>query len=436
MNRHLGHQEEGQATQKHGWRRAIVPFAAAAVAAMALAASSVASFADQLSGSIDVAWVTNHKEPMDKLIAKFEAQNPGTKINITYQSVDAYWASIRTKMNSGTAPDVMFVWNGNGNPGAQLQFSPGGYLADLSNSPWISQVPASVAPNTMYQGKTYALPLVFEGIGLIANDDAIAKLGLSVPKTWPQLMSFCSAASAKGKIPFVLPAQTTQNVLHIAYSLAAGLVYGPDPNFNAEQAAGKVTFSSSPGWNQVFQKIADMQKAGCFGPDAAGTSVDTSIRQLGTGQALATFFANGALPSITASYSSLKLTVYPAPVDDNDASWLEAGVAACGAVNAKSKNPALAHAFLDFLAEPESDTLYADDVASLPVFPTKGYTPVPALANLWTAIQTHKDVPFLEQSWPNASVLNALQVGVQDIIGGRATPASVLKSMDDAYNQG
>jgi raffinose/stachyose/melibiose transport system substrate-binding protein len=430
-------------------RATVVSFIGAAIAAAALAlagcsgstssgSTSSGSSSGELSGTLNVSWLTAQQPAMATLITRFEKAHPSVKINAAYLAVSAYQASLRTKLNSGTAPDVFFLWLGNGNPGAQLQFSPDGYLADLSSSPWVSDVPKSEIGNAEYQGKVYAMPLQEEGMGMAFNLSALKATGQSVPTTWTGLLNFCQKVNAQGKIPISLPAATTQYALNIVYPLAAGLVYGPNPDFDSQQAAGKVTFSSSAGWQKAWNQLEQMKTNHCFGSNAAGTTPDEQGTEIGTGQAISAVSATGTLSSFTSAYPSLKLGLYPMPVSDNpaDNSYLEDGLVASAGVNAKSHNLALAKAFLDFIAQPANDVTYANDSFAVPVFPPAGYTPPAELKILVTTQQADKNVDFLDAAWPNPSVQNALGVGVQQIIGGTGTTASVLSAMDAAYKQG
>src|SRR5688572_16519185 len=92
---------------------------------------------------------------IEDVVKAFEAANPGVKVNFTTGGADQYQQQIRTQLASGTAPDVMSVWPGNGNPGATFVLAKPGYLLDLSDQPWASKLPAGVQGVTQYEGKTY-----------------------------------------------------------------------------------------------------------------------------------------------------------------------------------------------------------------------------------------------------------------------------------------
>src|SRR5215510_1596285 len=187
----------------------------------------------------------------------FEAANPGVKVRYTTSGADQYQQQIRTQLASGTTPDVMTVWPGNGNPGATYVLAKPGYLLDLSDQPWAAKLPAGVKGVAQYQGKTYNAVFGLNGIGAVYNQDALTKAGLTAPNTYTELLAFCKAAAAKGTPAFALGIQDNWVTQLILYALVATTVYGGDRNFDAEMQDGKATFSNSP-WTTAMSKYLEM----------------------------------------------------------------------------------------------------------------------------------------------------------------------------------
>src|SRR5215510_4590832 len=194
---------------------------------------------------------------IEQVVAAFEAANPGVKVNFTTSGADQYQQQIRNQLASGTAPDVMTVWPGNGNPGATFVLAKSGYLMDLSNQPWAAKLPAGVKGVAQYQGKTYNAVFGLNGIGAVYNQDALTKAGLTAPSTYSELLAFCKAAAAKGTPAFALGIQDNWVTQLILYALVATTVYGGDRNFDAEMQDGKATFSNSP-WTTAMSKYLEM----------------------------------------------------------------------------------------------------------------------------------------------------------------------------------
>src|SRR5918994_6159817 len=110
---------------------------------------------------------------IEDVVKAFEAANPGVKVNFTTGGADQYQQQIRTQLASGTAPDVMSVWPGNGNPGATFVLAKPGYLRDLSDRPWAAKLPEAVKTVAQYEGKTYNAIFGLNGIGAIYNQQAM-----------------------------------------------------------------------------------------------------------------------------------------------------------------------------------------------------------------------------------------------------------------------
>jgi raffinose/stachyose/melibiose transport system substrate-binding protein len=146
---------------------------------------------------------------VEDVVKAFEKANPGVKVRYTTSGADQYQQQIRTRLSSGTAPDVMSVWPGDGNPGATYVLAEPGYLRDLSDQPWAANLPDAIKTVARYQGKTYNAVFGQNGIGAIYNERAMEKAGLTPPETWTELLAFCRAAKAQGTPPSPWATRTT-----------------------------------------------------------------------------------------------------------------------------------------------------------------------------------------------------------------------------------
>ncbi len=182
---------------------------------------------------------------IEDVVKAFEAANPGVEVRFTTSGADQYQQQIRTQLASGTAPDVMSVWPGNGNPGATYVLAKPGYLLDLSDQPWAAKLPEAVKTVAQYEGKTYNGIFGLNAIGAIYNEQAMDKAGLTPPGTWTELLAFCRAAAAKGTPAFALGNQDNWVTQLVAYALVATVVYAPDRDFDKKMQAGQATFAGS-----------------------------------------------------------------------------------------------------------------------------------------------------------------------------------------------
>src|SRR6185312_11321273 len=105
-----------------------IPLALALGVAVGLAATACNSgpgSGNSSSGNaIRVSATASDRPAMEAAIAAFKKSNPDITINAEYLDTEPMQAAMRTQLSAGTAWDVMFVWPGNGNPGALQVLQP------------------------------------------------------------------------------------------------------------------------------------------------------------------------------------------------------------------------------------------------------------------------------------------------------------------------
>ncbi|XVV17032.1 ABC transporter substrate-binding protein [Actinoplanes sp. CA-131856] len=407
-----------------------------AVLLTAACSSGTGSSAPNDSGSKTLTLASVDQGSIEDVIKAFEAANPGVKVNFTTSGADQYQAQIRTQLSSGTAPDVMTVWPGNGNPGATYVLAKPGYLLDLSDQPWAGKLPDAFKQVAQYEGKTYNAVFGLNGIGAVYNDGALAKSGLKAPTTWTQLLKFCGDAAGKGTPAFALGIQDNWVTQLVLYALAATTVFGADKDFDAKLQSGQATFANSQ-WTTAMAKYQEMDKAGCFQKNPLGTSYEASQALAATGKTLGIVQGNWIIGLLKQKNPNGKFTMTALPATDEPASFLMPAAAGAGyGVNAKAKNKDLALKFITFIMSPEGMKLFNEKQGSLPTLPDAGTTVDPGLKQLTTFVQENRTVPFMDQLWPNAKVQQTMLSGLQEVFSKQATADQVLKDMDTEYQKG
>ncbi|TQS40060.1 ABC transporter substrate-binding protein [Cryptosporangium phraense] len=392
---------------------------------------------DSSGGTLKLASVASDKAGAEALIAAFKKNHPDVNFTTSYADTDQYQGTLRTQLASGTAPDVFFAWPGNGNPGAIEVLAPSGYLLDLSDRPWVKDIPSGIKPVTVVDGKTYVVPETFAGIGALYNKKALADIGGKEPTTYSEMLTLCDTAKSKGKVLFALGNQTNWVTQLADYALASTLVYGKTPDFAQQMKDGKATFASSA-WKPTLDKYLEMNKRGCFSANPLGTSVENAISQVAGGKSVGMIYVTSGLNQLQAEApSGTEFGMFAVPATDNASDTQLPGAAGGSyAVNAKTKSKKLALEFIDFLGTPEAINAYATATGNLPGIPNDQFKVDPALQPLLDAQKAGKTVPFMDQLWPNPKVQNVHFAAIQDMFAGKASPDQVLTRMDEAYKAG
>jgi raffinose/stachyose/melibiose transport system substrate-binding protein len=409
---------------------------AAMAAATMLAACSGGTNAGSGSGSKTLTLASVDQGSIEDVVKAFEAANPGVKVRYTTSGADQYQQQIRTQLSSGTAPDVMTVWPGNGNPGATYVLAKPGYLLDLSDQPWAGKLPDAVKTVAQYEGKTYNAVFGLNGIGAVYNQQAMDKAGLTPPTTWTDLLSFCRAAAGKGTPAFALGLQDNWVTQIVLYALVATTVYADDKDFDKKMQAGQATFANSP-WTTAMAKYLAMDKAGCFQKNPLGTSYEASQQLAATGKTLGVVQGNWIVSLLKQKNPSGTFVLKVLPATDDPAKFIMPAAAGAGyGVNAKAKNKDLALKFITYIMSPEGMSLFNSKQGSVPSLPDSGSAVDPALADVQKFINDGRTVPFMDQLWPNAKVQQTMLSGLQEIFSKQSTPDKVLAAMDADYKAG
>ena len=370
------------------------------------------------------------------LTAEFEKQNPGVTVKFTGLPYPQILTQINTQLVSGTAPDIMTVFPGEGNPITVQTLAKNNYLADLSSSSWVSGFDATKKQVMGVDGKVFFTTNNLTIIPAIYNTQALAAVGAKAPTTYSDVLALCATAKSKGKVAYALGGAAGGNFYFLFYSLTASLVYGPNPNFAADQAAGKVKFTTSQ-WTAALQKFDDMNKAGCFSKSPLGTSLDVAQGQVAKGDALGIVTVSNQLPSIeekATSGTTFQSAAFPATDTASD-TYLPVGLGAGYGINAKSKNLDMAKKFVDFYMSKTGIQIAVKAGSIFPSVDGGSYTHDAALDGVATQAATGKTVGFFDTQWPNANVNKVFNDETQKLVDGSSSITDILTQMDNAYSE-
>lgn len=413
---------------------ALIATATAAALLAACSGGTKAASGDGDSRTLTLASIDQGS--IQDVVKAFEKANPGVKVRYTTSGADQYQQQIRTQLSSGTAPDVMSVWPGDGNPGATYVLAKPGYLRDLSDRPWAAKMPEAIRSVAQYEGKTYTAVFGQNGIGAVYNQQALDKAGLTPPDTWTDLLAFCRAAKAKGTPAFALGNQDNWVTQLVQYALVATTVYGPDRDFDKKMQAGQATFAQSP-WKTALDKYLTMEKTGCFQKNPLGTNYEAGQQLAASGKTLGIIQGNWVIALLKQKNPEGTFTLKALPATDDPSETIVPAAAGAGyGVNAKAKNEKLALKFVDFVMSPEGMNLFVKKQGGLPSLPDTGYDVDPSLTELSKFINANRTVPFMDQRWPNPKVQQTMLSGLQEIFSGQSTPEKLLEEMDADYKAG
>ncbi|MHA6513254.1 ABC transporter substrate-binding protein [Tessaracoccus sp. Z1128] len=364
------------------------------------------------------------------LIEKFEADNEGVTVKYTGLPWPGILTQINTELVSGTASDVVVAFPGTGNPITVQTLDKGGYLADLSDSPWVSNYSDSTQ-SVMGKGGTILMGAnAFTLIPAIYNSQALEEVGAAVPSTFSEVLDLCATAASQGKVAYALAAVAGGNYPHTGYSMWGTIGTASDPDAGAALAAGDQLFAESA-WTDVLENYGEMADAGCFTPDATGTALDIAQTQVANGEALGIVTVSPQISTIQemAPEGTVFQTAPLPATDDPSETKLTVALGAGYAVNAKSKNIDLAKKFVDLYMSDEGLQIALEQSSIYPSAPVDGWSPPDYLAGAAEFVVNEQTAPII---YMEATVEKAYLDGLQTFISGQNSAADLLGQMDAA----
>lgn len=387
----------------------------------------------EATGQLTILSVSNNQLGLDSAIERFKAKYPDVDVKVDYADTNGVATTLRTQLLAGTAPDVFTTWPGYSTVVGSARLAPSGYFADLSNYSFSEEIPAAFDELTSYKGKRTMLPYSLNYVGAFYNKNAVEEIGAKVPTTYSEILDFCDAATAAGKVAFGYAAQTGFAVQLFNYAFTATLL---DSDFYDEMEAGKATFSDSE-WVDAFDKLLEMRDRGCFQNGYLASPIEEVVGMVARGEALATVSTSATLGSLKAAADeSTEFGMFALPATKKAADTILPASAGNGyALNSKAKNPTAGQLFLEFLGDPKEAAVTADVQGVAPMV-ASAWTKPPVLAPLFDHLDAGTVSPLVDQLWPNPEVNIAQQEGTQAVLGGQTTAAELLATMDDLYAQG
>jgi multiple sugar transport system substrate-binding protein len=114
------------------------------------------------------------RDYVEDAIKRFEAANPGVKIEAQWYEKTALYAALKTALRAGTAPDLFYA------EPDQVEYMENGLLLDLSPLNW-SAIEPWAKDIWSYKGKPYGMPLEAATVELYYNKKLLTDLGIKVP---------------------------------------------------------------------------------------------------------------------------------------------------------------------------------------------------------------------------------------------------------------
>lgn len=361
---------------------------------------------------------------MKKVEALYKKKYPNATIKWNPIQGEKYHELLKAQLATGSAPDVFFHQN------ALVPFAKAGYLADLSDQPWASQIMESTKPDNAYQGKVYAAPVDVSGWGIFYNKKVFADNGITVPKNYQEFLDDSEKLKTAGIIPLTAGFKDGWPISGTWISLAS-FVYGVNKNVAKDLYDGK-TKVDGPEFKALFDGYTQMVEKGYLSKSVMSTGYDTAVQQVGEGKA-AMMFNGPWMNSVVADKYKVDLGFFPLP-DTQGNDFVTTATNASLSLNAKYPNRQrgidMINALIDSSTLPgllQNSAFTGLPNLTIPQNTSGGEDYASALSNYDSQMQM--------TLWLPPSAQDALSSVITKITAGKAYTAADLDAVDQAYQR-
>jgi raffinose/stachyose/melibiose transport system substrate-binding protein len=382
---------------------------------------------------------------LNDLISQFEQKYPNVTVKRTVKNFDDYMATIKLAASSSNAPDVF-----QGNEGAVDQalvkahlIIPLDGLAKAYGWDTMFGSPSALNPLRWSSdgehwgtGRLWGIAQKAEVVGAFYNKATLAKLGLQVPTTFDQFQASLAKAKAAGIPPIMVGNLDRWPMGHVFMVLQA---HFDNPSAIADWTYGRpgATFDDA-GTKKAAAVLEQWGAKGYFEDGWNGVSQTAAAARFGKGEGL--YFITGPWENQTFA-GPLKDGVgfFTLPSDSGTGDAPTTGALSLPYhISARSKNKAVAAAFLNFIANPHAAAVVIEN-GDLPAASPKGASidPNSSLASISKAwVDKSKAgilTPYLD--WATPTMGDTLFGGLQQLSQGRETPAQFTAAVQSNWEK-
>jgi raffinose/stachyose/melibiose transport system substrate-binding protein len=374
------------------------------------------------------------------LVQAFEKKYPNINVTVTGQPVAQHNQSIDVAAQSHTLPTVF--WVESADVGAKLAKS--GALLDLTpimqKEGITGKIPAASLSAFKEGNVQFGLPYQALLTGLYYNKKVLSQNGLTLPKTFDQLVHAATVLHAKGVTTVAMGANQSAYAL---WSLLTDLDrFGYDGKIKAI-LAGKSSYDN-PEFLRFYSDLAKLQKAGAFPSNVSTQTYNQAVSAFTSGKAA--FLDSGvwAAGQIQDSTVAADTGFWAGPqftdgVGNQDIAMNVVGapISVSGSVKSGSPQYSAVEKFIGFYYSDAGQQIFADNGQP----PVTTYQPKvgpkdTVFASVLAAVKGKPAPKEQPDQYLTTAEQNAMYDSIFGVIEGQMTPKAAVDSVQKALQAG
>ena len=300
-------------------------------------------------------------EVMNKLVEKFQSENPGITVNYTAEADEAtYYQKLQADLLSGSDVDVFDVHMRK----EYYTYLNNGYLADLSGLSFNANYDAGAMALTAVDGINYGYLNCVSAIPVMYNKEIFAENGWNVPETYEELVALVNASREAGFGGISYCGATVAGEWMAKIVMTDNLGTDGYAAWMTGIDNGSITSVEGDAANALeYMARINADKVLFDNPEAM--TYDQSISLFAQGVASMLIMGSWDLANLDTTYADIDVGIFALPVTNGTApTYCESNQVTC--VYAGSEKADAAKKFVDFLAAPENVVIYQEVAKTIP----------------------------------------------------------------------
>lgn len=374
-----------------------------------------------------------NQEGLKKIVKAYEAKNPNVSVDLLIIPNDAD-AAMSARAAQGALPDILQMQSYS----RVTEYASKGYLVDLTNEDSMKNILPSALPAVTWNGKAYAMPMDFAGIGIIYNKDIFNKIGVDAPKTYRELENACRTLKANDIVPFAALLKENWSVGHFITMIHTALLQEKNvkpADFIASMNAGKASYGDVD-TGKLFS-ILDFYKSNM---NSNAAEMDGGAQQQSFAKGEAAMMVQGLWAYVDALKLNPNLNAgfIPFPVyNDAKQNKLYADVDSTFGISSQSSGikQQAAKAFLEFLASEEGSKLWVSEYKLTNSFKGGDFSSLGTpYDDLMKSVAEKGANPWAFSQYPTEVFEDACKNGAQQYMMQKKSSSEVIKAIDSQWS--
>jgi raffinose/stachyose/melibiose transport system substrate-binding protein len=372
----------------------------------------------------------------DATVAAFNTKYPNITLKIENSFSDAYHQKLAALAAAGDLPDVMYLWPG----GRSAEIYRNKLTEDLY--PFLGAdkdkfVSAAVAPQ--WDGKLYELPIGITATHVMyVNTKLLSDLGLTIPKTYDELVAMVPKIKEAGLYPILMPNKASWVMQSCLFSALVGRICGQE--WIDKAITGEASFTDQE-FVDSLALVKDMYDTGLLPPQSIQLEYGDGPNLFATGRSPFMIDGDWRVGAIAPLLSeeaqeNFELAVFPDITGQKGESGSTSTIVATGfgmKAGLTGDKADAAWKWVSFFAGPEASEIRLIEQGMIPVYimDISAYDIAPLAVKRGAFYPKHSGTVVLD-GVITGEPINIINIGLQELALGNTTPEKLAADIEAA----